>query len=106
MAWFLAMEGPANKAVLYQLQESVDTDKLAEEMVSAATIDRAVAVPAILQNNKQHVTVYVRPAAWGVWTFYQLSDEERQALAQAANPLVEALAQAARQNQGKNRPQA
>lgn len=103
MAWFLAMEGPANKAVLYQLQESVDTTKLAEEMVSSATLDRAVAVPAVLQNNKQQVTVYVRPAAWGVWTFYQLTEEERKALASATNPLVEALAQAARQKQ--NRPQ-
>ncbi|KWX22279.1 hypothetical protein [Mycolicibacterium wolinskyi] len=103
MAWFLAMEGPANKAVLYQLQESVDTDKLAEEMLSSATLDRAVAVPAVLQNNKQQVTVYVRPAAWGVWTFYQLTEEERKALASATNPLVEALAQAARQKQ--NRPQ-
>lgn len=101
MAWFLAMEGPANKAVLYQLQESVDVDKIAEEMVSSATIDRAVAVPAVLQNNQQLVTVYVRPAAWGVWTFYQLSDEERKALATAGNPLVEALAQAARQQQAK-----
>jgi hypothetical protein len=101
MAWFLAMEGPANKAVLYQLQESADVDKIAEEMVSSATIDRAVAVPAVLQNNQQQVTVYVRPAAWGVWTFYQLSEEERKALATASNPLVEALAQAARQQQAK-----
>ena len=101
MAWFLAMEGPANKAVLYQLQESVDTKALAEEMLSSATLDRAVAVPAVLQNNKQQVTVYVRPAAWGVWTFYQLTEEERKALASATNPLVEALAQAARQKQAK-----
>ncbi|MDV3128335.1 hypothetical protein M1247_25710 [Mycobacterium sp. 21AC1] len=102
MAWFLAMEGPANKAVLYQLQESVDVDKIAEEMVSSATIDRAVAVPAVLQNNnQQRVTVYVRPAAWGVWTFYQLTEDERKALATASNPLVEALAQAARQQQAK-----
>lgn len=102
MAWFLAMEGPANKAVLYQLQESADVDKIAEEMVSSATIDRAVAVPAVLQNNnQQQVTVYVRPAAWGVWTFYQLTEDERKALATASNPLVEALAQAARQQQAK-----
>ncbi|BBX38227.1 hypothetical protein MMAG44476_05886 [Mycolicibacterium mageritense DSM 44476 = CIP 104973] len=102
MAWFLAMEGPANKAVLYQLQETVDVDKIAEEMVSSATLDRAVAVPAVLQNNNhQQVTVYVRPAAWGMWTFYQLTEEERKALASATNPLVEALAQAARQKQAK-----
>ncbi|MGV0745775.1 hypothetical protein [Mycolicibacterium sp. XJ870] len=101
MAWFLAMEGPANKAVLYQLQESVDTKSLAEEMMSSATLDRAVAVPAVLPNNKQQVTVYVRPAAWGVWTFYQLTEEERKALQSATNPLVEALAQAARQKQAK-----
>ncbi|WP_019969893.1 hypothetical protein [Mycobacterium sp. 141] len=99
MAWFLAMEGPFNKAVLYQLQESADVDKIAEELASAATLDRAVPVPAVLQNTRREVTVYIRPAAWGVWTLYQLTDEERQALASAANPLMEALAQAARQQQ-------
>jgi hypothetical protein len=57
----------------------------------------------VLANNRQQVTVYVRPAAWGVWTFYQLSEEERKALASASNPLVEALTQAARQAQ--TRPQ-
>ena len=101
MAWFLAMEGPANKAVLYQLQDSVDVNKITEEMLSSATIDRPVAVPAVLQNNQKQVTVYVRPAAWGVWTFYELSDEERNALAAAPNQLREALAQAARQHQAK-----
>ena len=106
MAWFLAMEGPANKAVLYQLQESVNVQQLADDMMSAATIDRVVPVPAIVQNNKQQVTVYVRPAAWGVWTFYQLTEEERKALASASNPLVEALAQAARQRQQQARPKA
>ena len=103
MAWFLALEGPANKAVLYQLQESVNVQQIAEEMASAATLDRAVPVPAVLANNRQQVTVYVRPAAWGVWTFYQLSEEERKALT-TSNPLVEALTQAARQAQA--RPQA
>ncbi|OBG82030.1 hypothetical protein A5733_05120 [Mycobacterium sp. NS-7484] len=101
MAWFLAMEGPANKAVLYELQESVNVHQIAEEMASAATLDRPVPVPAVLQNNKQQVTVYVRPAAWGVWTFYQLTEEERKALASVSNPLVEALAQAARQKQAR-----
>lgn len=101
MAWFLAMEGPANKAVLYQLQESVNVQQIAEEMASAATLDRAVPVPAVLANNRQQVTVYVRPAAWGVWTFYQLSEEERKALASASNPLVEAITQAARQAQAR-----
>lgn len=101
MAWFLAMEGPANKAVLYQLQESVNVQQLAEEMVSAATIDRAVSVPAVLANNRQQVTVYVRPAAWGVWTFYQLTEDERKALATASNPLVEALTRAASQAQAR-----
>lgn len=101
MAWFLTMQGPTQSTVMYQLQETVDIGKIAEEMTSAATLDRTVAVPAVLQNNHQRVTLYVRPAAWGMWTFYQLSDQERQALANAANPLMEALAQAARQQQGK-----
>jgi hypothetical protein len=35
-----------------------------------------------------------------VWAFYEMSDEERRQML-AANPLVNALAQAARQQQGK-----
>jgi hypothetical protein len=96
MAWFLTMQGPTQAAVMYQLQGAVDIGKIAEEMASAATLDRVVAVPAVLQNNQQDVTLYVRPAAWGAWTFYQLTDEERKKLA-AANPLLGALSQAARQ---------
>jgi hypothetical protein len=101
MAWFLAMQGPAAKAVLYQLQDGVDVEKVADELASATTLGRVVAVPAVLQNNQQKVTLYVRPAAWGVWTFYELTDEEMRSLATAANPLIEALSQAAKQQQAK-----
>jgi hypothetical protein len=100
MAWFLAMQGPAHKAVVYQLHESADVEKIAQELVSSATLDRVVAVPAVLQNRTEQVTLYVRPAAWGVWTFYELSEEERRSLA-AANPLIDALAQVARQQQAR-----
>lgn len=99
MAWFLAMQGPPNKigqSLVYELQESVDRDKLAEEMVSSATLDRAVAVPAVFGAGRQNVTLYVRPAAWGVWAFYELSEEDRRQM-MASNPLVNALAQAAKQ---------
>jgi hypothetical protein len=102
MAWFLAMQGPSAKAVLYQLQDSADVDKIAEELASATTLGRVVSVPAILQNNQRPVNLYVRPAAWGVWTFYELSEEEMRSMATAANPLIEALTQAAKQQQGKN----
>lgn len=108
MAWFLAMQGPPTKlgqSLVYELQESADRERLAEEMVSSATLDRAVAVPCVFGAQRQHVNVYVRPAAWGVWAFYELSEEERRQM-MAGNPLVNALAQAAKQagNQGGQQP--
>jgi hypothetical protein len=96
MTWYLALQGTAHmthQPSVYELQDSADVDRLAEELVSSATLDRVVAIPAVLQQtnqSKQNVTVYVRPAAWGVWTFYQLSSEERRQLTQQ-NPLLTAL---------------
>jgi hypothetical protein len=84
---------------VYELQDSADVDKIAQELVSSATLDRVVPIPAVLQQNaglQQNVTLYVRPAAWGVWTFYQLSAEERRQL-MAQNPLLSALSQAVQQ---------
>lgn len=100
MAWFLAMQGPPSKlgqSLIYELQESADRAKLAEEMASAATLDRVVPVPAVFGGQRHEVTLYVRPAAWGVWVFYQMSEEERRQTMAAANPLMSALAQAAKQ---------
>jgi hypothetical protein len=40
MAWLLAMQGPPSKlarSLIYQVQESADRAKLAEEIASAAT---------------------------------------------------------------------
>jgi hypothetical protein len=57
-----------NQPSVYELQDSADVDKIAQELVSSATLDRAVPIPAVLQQNaggKQSVTLYVRPAAWG-----------------------------------------
>lgn len=96
MTWYLALQGPAHmthQPSVYELQDSADVDKIAQELASSATLDRVVAVPAVLQKANQaleNVTLYVRPAAWGVWTFYQLSQEERRQLA-AQNPLLSAL---------------
>ncbi|WP_197374833.1 hypothetical protein [Mycolicibacterium baixiangningiae] len=101
MAWFLAMQGPPSKlgqSLIYELAESADRTKLAEEMSSAATLDRVVPVPALFGGQRQEVTLYVRPAAWGVWAFYEMSEEDRRQML-AANPLVNALAQAAKQQQ-------
>jgi hypothetical protein len=100
MTWYLALQGPAHmthQPSVYELQDSADVDKIAQELASSATLDRVVAVPAVLQKANQaleNVTLYVRPAAWGVWTFYQLSQEERRQLA-AQNPLLSALSQMA-----------
>ncbi len=102
MTWFLALQGTAHmthQPSVYELQDSADVDKIAQELVSSATLDRAVPIPAVLQTGnqvQQNVTIYVRPAAWGVWTFYQLSEEERRQLV-AQNPLLAALSQAAQQ---------
>ena len=112
MAWFLALQGPSHtphQSLVYELQEGVDTDKIAQELVSSATLDRVVALPAVLTANKrrhQKVTIYIRPAAWGLWSFYELSDEDRREMAKN-NPVVNALAQAAQQRaaaQGRQAP--
>jgi hypothetical protein len=113
MAWFLALQGPSHtphQSLVYELQDGVDTEKLAQELVSSATLDRVVSVPAVLSANKrrhQKVTIYIRPAAWGLWSFYELSDEDRREMAKN-NPVVNALAQAAQQRasaaQGRHAP--
>lgn len=107
MAWFLALQGPAhitNQSSTYELDDSVNVKKIAEELTSSATLDRVVPIPAVFQHPPRKVTVYVRPAAWGAWMFYELSEEERRQLP-SGNALIEALAQAARQQAGTDRPQ-
>ena len=47
---------------------------------------------------RQLVNVYVRPAAWGVWAFYEMTEEERREML-AANPLINAVVQAAAKKQ-------
>jgi hypothetical protein len=71
-------------------------DTLAQELVSSATLDCVVAVPAVLAQNphqRQQVTFYVRPAAWGMWTFYQQSEEDRRQLMEQFNALSQAVQQ-------------
>ncbi len=97
MTWFLALQGPAhisNQSSNHQLQESVDVERLAQELTSAATLDRIVPIPAVLASpRRQDVTLYVRPAAWGAWMFFQLSDEDQQQM----RDTLSALARAAQQ---------
>jgi hypothetical protein len=107
MAWFLALQGPSHtphQSLVYELQDGVDVEKISQELVSSATLDRVVPIPAVLSQNKrrhQKVTLYIRPAAWGLWAFYELSEEDRRQLLKD-NPVVNALAQAAQQRaQGK-----
>ncbi|OAN38692.1 hypothetical protein [Mycolicibacterium iranicum] len=103
MAWFLALQGPAqpsHQASVYELQEGADVDKLAAELASAVTLDRVVAIPAMLPQSarkRQKVTLYVRPAAWGMWTFYELSEEDKRQLIKE-NPLVQAMQQHQREH--------
>jgi hypothetical protein len=100
MAWYLALQGPAHMAhqsSVYELQGGVDVEKVAQELVSSATLDRVVAVPAVVAPNhrRQEVTLYVRPAAWGMWTFYQQSEEDRRQLMEQLNALSQAAQQRA-----------
>ena len=101
MASYLALQGPAHMAhqsSVYELQDSVDVEKIAQELVSSATLDRVVAVPAVLAptpRRRQGVTLYVRPAAWGMWTFYQQSEEDRRQLVEQLNALSQAAQQRA-----------
>jgi hypothetical protein len=111
MAWFLALQGPSHtphQSLVYELQDGVDTEKIAQELVSSATLDRVVAVPAVLSANKrrhQKVTLYIRPAAWGMWSFYELSEEDRKEMMKN-NQVVTALAQAAQQQRAAQARQA
>ncbi len=96
MAWFLALQGPPNRigqSLTYELHESANIEQITQEMSSSATIDRAVAVPAVF-GNQRRVTLFIRPAAWGAWAFYELSEQERRQMANA-------VAQVAKQQQQK-----
>lgn len=96
MAWFLALQGPPSKlgqSPTYELQDSADIDQLARNMAGGVAGDQVVEIPAVLGKGRQQVNLYIRPAAWGAWAFYQLTEEERREM-MAANPLLNALAQA------------
>ena len=99
MAWYLALQGAAHMAhqsSVYELQDWVDVEKIAEELVGSATQDRVVAVPAVLAphpRRRQKVTLYVRPAAWAMWTFYQQSEEDRRQLVEQLNAMSQATQQ-------------
>ena len=99
MAWYLALQGSshiAHQSSVYELQEGVDVESIAQELVSSAALDRVVAVPAVLMPNprrRQKVTLYVRAAAWGMWTFYEQSEEDRRQLVEQFNALSQAVQQ-------------
>ena len=74
MAWFSPSRARPTwpMSSVYELQDSVDVENIAQEMVSSATLDRVVPVPVVVPQSarrQQKVTLYVRPAAWGLWTF-------------------------------------
>ncbi|MEB3034897.1 hypothetical protein [[Mycobacterium] nativiensis] len=107
MAWFLALNATPTKggqSPTYELQDSADIQRITEEMASFAVTDRAVAIPAVFNNGRQQVTLYVRPAAWGAWAIYELSEEERREM-MAASPLINAIAQARAAQQQQQQPQ-
>ncbi len=86
MAWFLALQGPAqpsHQSSVYRASGLHRCRELAQELVSAVTLDRVVPIPAMLPRTTardRRSRCYVRPAAWGMWTFYELSEEDRRQL--------------------------
>jgi hypothetical protein len=48
------------------------------------------------KGKRQKVTPRVRPAAWAMWTFCQMSEEDQRQMVQD-NPLLSALAQSVAQ---------
>ena len=106
MAWYLALQGPPNRigqSLSYELQESANVHQIEQELSSSATIDRAVPIP-VLFHNRREVTLYVRPAAWGAWAFYEMSEQERRELAAASvSALAQAQAQATNPKQAKTK---
>jgi len=102
MAWFLALQGTPTKvgqSLVYELHESADHEKLAQEMVSSATLDRVVAIPAVFQNRRDQLKSSFEDMAREIQhVIEQMSDEERRQML-ANNPLVNALTQAAKQQQ-------
>ena len=108
MAWFLALNATPTKggtSPTYELQDSADLARITQELAEFAATDRTVAVPAVFNNGRQKVTLYVRPAAWGAWAIYELTEEERREM-MAASPLINALAQARAAQQQQQQPQA
>lgn len=105
MAWILALQSSGNtnnQSSNYELQETADVESISQEMISAAAIDRVVAIPVVLRAPRvQNVTVYVRPAAWGAWTLFQLSEDDQRRLMETINALSRAAQQ---QQQQRARP--
>ncbi|MBV8293096.1 MAG: hypothetical protein JOY55_15025 [Mycobacterium sp.] len=100
MPWFLALQGPThrtNESTVYQLAESAAVERLRQQLLQEAAIGGVVSVPAVFGNHLKPITLYVRPSAWGLWTFYELSEAERKEL---GNTFLDALNQAMRQRQG------
>lgn len=107
MAWFLALNASPTKggqSPTYELQDSADIERITQEMADFAAADRAVAIPAVFNNGRQKVTLYVRPAAWGAWAIYEMSEAERRE-AMAASPLINAIAQARAAQQPRQQQQ-
>ena len=108
MAWFLVLNASPAKGAqspTYELQECADIERITMEMATFASGDRAVEIPAVFNKGRQKVTLYVRPAAWGAWAIYELSEEERREM-MAASPIINALAQARAAQQQQRRQQA
>lgn len=105
MAWFLALQGSThrtNESAVYQLADSANIERLRQQLLEESAIGGVVSVPAVFGNFRKTATIYIRPVAWGLWTIYELSDDEQKQLP-AGNAILDALAQAVRQqHEGKH----
>ena len=77
-------------------------ENIAEELTSAGRSTELFPFLSVLRQmnrRQQRVKLYVRPAAWAVWTFYELSEEDKRQLIKE-NPFLNAVAHAQQQGQG------
>jgi hypothetical protein len=104
MPKILALQGAThrtNESLKYQLDQSVDIDLLAQQLSRAALTNEVVSVAAVFANLIRPITLYIRPAAWALWTLYELDDDEMRNLP-TGNLLADIAQQLRRQQAAKD----
>ena len=87
MTWYLALQGTSHmthQPSVYELQESADVDKIAQELVSSATLDRVV--EPLVRRNPRHVHIGVRRPLARDWR--QIGDVHSSSLIRSETTII------------------